>query len=84
MDPKTFKARLATAAARVEACLDARLPEPSGHQASVQEAMRYSALAGGKRLRPFLVIEAARVFGETGDGVRSGRVDYQGMRLPTT
>ena len=68
MDPKTFKARLATAAARVEACLDTRLPEPSGHQAGVQEAMRYSALAGGKRLRPFLVIEAARVFGEVGDG----------------
>ena len=27
------------------------------------EAMRYSALAGGKRVRPFLTIETARVFG---------------------
>ena len=68
MDPSTFKARLAAAASRVEAALDARLPEPSGHQSTVMEAMRYSALAGGKRLRPFLVIECARLFGETGDG----------------
>ena len=68
MDPKTFKARLATAAARVESRLDAALPAPAGHQSRVQEAMRYSALAGGKRLRPFLVIEAARVFGEAGEG----------------
>ena len=68
VDPTEFKTRLASAGARVEAMLDARLPEPSGHQAAVEEAMRYSALAGGKRLRPFLVIEAARLFGETGDG----------------
>jgi len=71
MDPTTFRARLATDAARVEAVLEARLPTPpkSGacHQARVMEAMRYSALAGGKRLRPFLVIEAARLFGVTND-----------------
>ena len=68
MDPTQFKARLASAASRVEAALDARLPEPAGNQARVQEAMRYSALAGGKRLRPFLVIESARLFGVEGDG----------------
>src|SRR3546814_10800124 len=28
----------------------------------VIEAMRYSALGGGKRLRPFLVCESARLF----------------------
>ena len=27
------------------------------------EAMRYSSLGGGKRLRPFLVVESAAVFG---------------------
>jgi farnesyl diphosphate synthase len=31
--------------------------------------MRYAALAGGKRLRPFVVIEAARIFGKVGEGV---------------
>ena len=68
MDPTEFVTRLASAGARVEAMLDARLPQPSGHQAAVEDAMRYSALAGGKRLRPFLVIEAARLFGEAGEG----------------
>ena len=29
----------------------------------LMEAMRYSSLNGGKRLRPFLVVESAAVFG---------------------
>ncbi len=32
-------------------------------EAKVMEAMRYSALAGGKRLRPFLTVESAKLFG---------------------
>ena len=49
----------------VEARLDALIePEPgTSGQARLIEAMRYAALGGGKRLRPFLLIEAARVFG---------------------
>jgi len=31
-------------------------------------AMRHSALGGGKRLRPFLVVESAALFGSTGEG----------------
>jgi len=49
----------------VEQRLDALLapePVPAG-QARLIEAMRYAALGGGKRLRPFLVIESARLFG---------------------
>ena len=71
MNAEDFEARLAAAGARVEDVLRERLPVPPKgkmcHQASVMEAMRYSALAGGKRLRPFLVIEAARLFGVEGD-----------------
>ena len=37
-------------------------PEPSG-EGKVMQAMRYSALAGGKRLRPFLTVESAKLFG---------------------
>jgi farnesyl diphosphate synthase len=33
------------------------------------EAMRYGSLGGGKRLRPFLLVETARLFGAQGDGV---------------
>ena len=36
-------------------------------EAKVIEAMRYSALAGGKRLRPFLTVESAKLFGVNSD-----------------
>ena len=36
---------------------------PPGLEARVYEAMRYSALAPGKRLRPLLVLAGARLFG---------------------
>jgi farnesyl diphosphate synthase len=39
----------------------------------LMQALRYAALGGGKRFRPFLVIETARLFGITGRGpVRAG------------
>ena len=49
----------------IEQRLDALLqPEPAASgQARLIEAMRYAALDGGKRLRPFLLIESARLFG---------------------
>lgn len=34
-----------------------------GGEATVMEAMRYSALSGGKRLRPFLTVTCASLFG---------------------
>jgi farnesyl diphosphate synthase len=43
--------------------LDRMLAVPPGLEARVYEAMRYSALAPGKRLRPLLVLGAARLFG---------------------
>lgn len=47
----------------MESRLDTLLPHPSGHQSVVFEAARYAALGGGKRLRPFLVVETARMLG---------------------
>jgi len=49
----------------IEDRLDALLrPEPAASgQARLIEAMRYATLGGGKRLRPFLLIESARLFG---------------------
>jgi farnesyl diphosphate synthase len=43
--------------------LDGLLKAPSGLEARVYEAMRYSALAPGKRLRPLLVLASSRLFG---------------------
>jgi farnesyl diphosphate synthase len=45
---------------------------PHGLHARVQEAMRYATFAGGKRLRPFLVLNSARLFGV--DPARAARV----------
>ncbi len=58
-----FAARLSDVAADVELCLARELPQPSGHQSDIMEAMRYAALGGGKRLRPFLTVEAAKLLG---------------------
>ena len=59
---------MAAAAAQVEAALDDLLPKPGGLHARAQEAMRYAVFAGGKRLRPFLVLECAALFGASSSG----------------
>ena len=69
-----FTARLNAVAADVETMLEALLSPAllPGEQARPQrllDAMRYAALDGGKRLRPFLVIESAALFGASGTGV---------------
>ena len=46
-----------------DAVLDRILAVPPGLEARVYDAMRYSALAPGKRLRPLLVLGGARLFG---------------------
>jgi len=58
-----FPTRLREVAALVESRLDQLLPQPSGHQSVIFDAARYAALGGGKRLRPFLVVETARMLG---------------------
>jgi farnesyl diphosphate synthase len=46
-----------------DAVIERLLLVPPGLEARVYEAMRYSALAPGKRLRPLLVLAGARLFG---------------------
>ncbi len=58
-----FPARLRDVAAAVETRLEALLSQPHGHQSVIFEAARYAALGGGKRLRPFLTVETARMLG---------------------
>jgi farnesyl diphosphate synthase len=65
---KRLAAGLAAAAGQVEAALDDLLPKPGGLHARAQEAMRYAVFAGGKRLRPFLVLECAALFGAPSSG----------------
>ncbi len=51
--------------AEIEAILNKYVPTAEGEQRTVIEAMKYSLLAGGKRLRPMLLLESYRLFGGT-------------------
>jgi farnesyl diphosphate synthase len=62
-----FQQRLDQVASEIEILLDRLLaPEPVdgelGRPARLLEAMRYACLGGGKRFRPFLVVESAGLF----------------------
>jgi farnesyl diphosphate synthase len=75
VETNAFAARLAAVAADIEAELDALIGfAPHDGERSrpkrLVEAMRYAILGGGKRLRPFLVVETARAFGAEGAGPR--------------
>ena len=47
----------------VDSALRRMLPAADAMPKSIHEAMRYSVFAGGKRIRPILCLEAARIFG---------------------
>ena len=54
---------LAEAAGAVTDEMERLLPKADGLEARLFEAMRYAIMAGGKRLRPFLVMTSAELFG---------------------
>lgn len=61
-----FENRLNEKAAQVEGILEKFLPREEGYAKQVLEAMNYSILAGGKRLRPVMLLESFRLFAGTG------------------
>jgi farnesyl diphosphate synthase len=70
----TFHARLALAAETTNAALDrllgdAPLAGETLRPPRLREAMRYAALSPGKRLRPFILVESARLLGAEGAAV---------------
>ena len=58
-----FPARVAAACQRIEAALARTLSSPDPAVARLLEAMRYSVLGGGKRLRPLLVYMSGEALG---------------------
>lgn len=48
---------------QIETILKKYLPEQTGYQKQIMEAMEYSVMAGGKRLRPMLMKETYELFG---------------------
>lgn len=57
-----LETRIKDAAERVSVALDALLPRDQGPEARLIAAVRYAALSGGKRLRPFFTLEAGALF----------------------
>lgn len=58
---------LAEGVQTTDAALERLLPSPDTLPHSIHRAMRHSVFAGGKRLRPILCMEAARMVAGTGD-----------------
>lgn len=64
-----FKAQLAEKVKNIEELLKEYLPEQDGYQKLIMEAMEYSLMAGGKRLRPMLMKEVYDLFGGTSKAI---------------
>ncbi len=54
----------------IDASLNSFVPNLNNPQSEIYEAMRYSLMAGGKRLRPILMLEVARLFGKNWEDVK--------------
>ena len=61
-----FNETLTIKVQNIEEILNKFLPKEEGYQKTILEAMNYSVLAGGKRLRPMLMQEVFNAFGGTG------------------
>jgi farnesyl diphosphate synthase len=58
----TLKLALARVSADIDHGFDRLLPIPPDARARLYEAMRYSAIGGGKRIRPLLVVAGCDLF----------------------
>ena len=58
-----IKSELNTRVAEIDKIIAEYLPAEEDYQKTIMEAMNYSILAGGKRLRPMLMLETYRLFG---------------------
>jgi geranylgeranyl pyrophosphate synthase len=69
--PDVFGTQLESWRLRMEGALAARLPSPTTVPARLHEAIRYSVLGGGKRIRPALMFATARTLGLSEDQVEA-------------
>ena len=61
-----FKDELQKRVDEIETILKKYLPQTEGYQSEIMDAMEYNLMAGGKRLRPMLMLETYRLFGGNG------------------
>ena len=81
MEETLFRQELQKRTAAIEELLKEYLPAEEGYQKTVIEAMNYSLMAGGKRLRPMLMQETYKMFGGDGDIIEPFMVSIE--MLPT-
>ena len=67
MDSEVFEKKLTERAAAFEEILKVFLPKEAGYAKTVIEAMNYSLLAGGNRIRPVMMMEAYKLFSKDDD-----------------
>lgn len=70
MDKNEFQEKLVSKTKELDQIISSFLPKEEGPQKKVIEAMNYSIMAGGKRLRPMLMWETFRMCGGEGDVIR--------------
>lgn len=63
---KKISKKLKCKAKQIDAAMDKYLPSPNEFPEELHKAMRYSVMNGGKRIRPILVVESAKLFGFDG------------------
>lgn len=63
MTQEQFQDALNARVSTIEKVLVSALPKNITMQKTIADAMEYSLMAGGKRLRPMLMLEAYRLFG---------------------
>ena len=61
-EAQDFEQRLKEVADRVTVALDQLIPPAGGPEADLMRAMRHAALANGKRMRPFFLLETGAMF----------------------
>ncbi|PPR79696.1 MAG: Farnesyl diphosphate synthase, partial [Alphaproteobacteria bacterium MarineAlpha3_Bin5] len=60
---ESVKEKLLNSSSSVDQTLDVLLKLDERPERRIIEAMRYSCLGGGKRIRPFLILESSSLFG---------------------
>ncbi len=62
-----FTVQLTNKKEYIDSIIEKSIPNPQGYQKLIMEAMSYSLVAGGKRLRPMLMLETYHLFGGRDD-----------------
>ena len=76
-----FKEEQKKRTAEIEQILMRYLPQKEGKQKLIMEAMEYSLMAGGKRLRPMLMWETYRMFEGSSEAIYPFMAEKSAMRI---